>query len=468
MSDVIPRFRSRRVAIAARSDLRSRRKPVTATEIVSDSTLEKILDLAKSRVDSAEVYYVSSQDTPIEFENNRLKSLQTKALQGVALRVISNGKIGFASSTDLTRLDDLVDAAVQTSQIGDSAEFEFASNLHLSSPTSEFQPPTTQELLEVGRHQIEQVHGYNPDILVDVSFHIRSGTVKIMTTQDLYATRSSQIVSSSLSGNLVKGEDFLQVYSYDVVRDRLPNFDLLLKDLLRKYQLAERPATITSGSFPVFFTPRAAASTLGSLFDTILSGQAVVQKASPLMDKVGEKVFDERLTLFEDPTLGPSACEFDDEGTPTSPNTLIENGVVNGFYWDRRWAARAGLQSTGNGFRGGLSRPGPDLVNLCVNPGSTSTADLIAGVKEGLIVEQVLGAGQSNQLAGEFSVNLDLGYKIENGEIVGRVKNTMVAGSIFEAFDHLVDFSQERDWVGGGALLPSMLFGKLGVSARQG
>ncbi|MGL5192897.1 MAG: metallopeptidase TldD-related protein, partial [Chroococcales cyanobacterium] len=161
-------------------------------------------------------------------------------------------------------------------------------------------------------------------------------------------------------------------------------------------------------------------------------------------------------------------CEFDDEGTPTSANTLIENGVLNGFYWDRRWAARAGLQSTGNGFRGGLSRPGPDLVNLCVNAGSTSTADLIAGVKEGLIVEQVLGAGQSNQLAGEFSINLDLGYKIENGEIVGRVKNTMVAGSIFEAFDNLVDFSSERDWVGGGALLPSMLFGKLGVSARQG
>ncbi len=138
-----------------------------------------------------------------------------------------------------------------------------------------------------------------------------------------------------------------------------------------------------------------------------------------------------------------------------------------GFYWDRRWASRAGCQSTGNGFRGGLSRPGPDIVNLCISGGSTPVAELIAGMEEGLIVDQVLGAGQSNQLAGEFSVNLDLGYKVEKGQIVGRVKNTMVAGSIFEAFQNLVDLSDRPEWVGGSAYLPSILFQKLGVTARQ-
>jgi PmbA protein len=173
------------------------------------------------------------------------------------------------------------------------------------------------------------------------------------------------------------------------------------------------------------------------------------------------------LTIFEDPTLGVSACPFDDEGTPTSKKVLIDRGVVKQFYWDRRWAARAGTRSTGNGFRGGLSRPSPDLVNLCIAPGTTPVADLIAGMEEGLIVDQVLGAGQSNQLAGEFSVNLDLGYKVENGEIVGRVKNTMVAGSIFEAFQDLVKLSDRAEWVGGGAYVPYILFGRLGVASRE-
>ena len=435
---------------------------------MSDSTVEQILKLARPKVEAAEVYYLESQDTPIEFENNRLKSLQTKALKGVALRVIHNGKVGFASSTDLTRLEDLVEAAMQTAAVGEDAEFEFAKDVQIPASESTLELPTTQELVAVGEGLISQVRDYNSEILVDVGFHLRQGRVKIATTQNLYADRSSQTMSASLSGNLVRGEDFLQAYSYQVTRDELPNYDQLLAELLQKYRWAEKSATVESGSLPVFFTPGAAASAIGRLFETILSGSAVVQKASPLAGKLGETLFDSRLTLTEEPASGPSRCPFDDEGTPTQSKVLIDQGTVNSFYWDRRWAARAGCESTGNGFRGGLSRPGPDLVNLCMTPGTTSTADLIASMDEGIIVDQVLGAGQSNQLAGEFSVNLDLGYKVEKGEIVGRVKNTMVAGNIFEAFKNLVDLSDTPEWVGGGASLPSMLFSQLGVASRQG
>lgn len=206
---------------------------------------------------------------------------------------------------------------------------------------------------------------------------------------------------------------------------------------------------------------------LGRLFKTVLSGRAVVQKSSPLSDKLGQTLFDPRFSLSEDPQFGPSACDFDDEGTPTTSKTLIDKGTVQGFYWDRRWAVRGQVQPTGNGFRGGLSRPGPALVNLCIAPGSTSTEDLIASMDEGLIVDQVLGAGQSNQLAGEFSVNLDLGYKVEKGKIVGRLKNTMVAGNIFEAFKQLGDLSDRPEWLGGSSYVPAMLFNRLGVAARK-
>lgn len=434
---------------------------------MSDSTLEQILKLANGRSQAAEVYYLSSKDTPIEFENNRLKSLQSKASQGVALRVVCNGRLGFASSTDLTRLEELVDAAVQTSEIGDTAEFEFASSVNLPAKESHFAPPPTQELVAVGENLISQVHAYNSDILVDVSFHVRSKQIEIATSRDVRASRTSKTITASLSGNLVRGEDFLQAYSYDVAREAVPDCDRILQNLLQKYRWAEKQATITSGAYPVLFTSRAVASTLGRLFDTVLSGQTVVQKASPLADKVGQTLFDQRLTLFEDPSIGPAACDFDDEGTPTSQKVYVDRGTVMGFYWDRRWAARAGRETTGNGFRCGLSRPSPSTVNLCIAPGSTPMAELIAGMEEGLIVDQVLGAGQSNQLAGEFSVNLDLGYKVEKGQIVGRVKNTMVAGSIFEAFQNLVDLSNEPEWIGGGAYVPAILFAKLGVAARQ-
>ncbi|CAD5945838.1 putative protein MJ0231 [Planktothrix tepida] len=429
--------------------------------------LDQILQLATQKADDVEVYYLSSQNTPIEFENNRLKSLQTKARQGVALRLIHQGKLGFASSTDLTRLEDLVEAALQTSEIGAPADFEFAADVHLSSPASAFIPPATQELVEIGKNLIEQVLNYNPEILVSVGFNISRQQIQIATNQDVYAERSSQLFSASLSGNLVRGEDFLEIACYDVASDRPLQTDRLLQDLIRKYSLAEQKATIQSGTFPIFFTPQAVARIFGGLFRTILSGQTIVQKSSPLLDKIGETLFDSRLSLYEDPNFGPSACSFDDEGTPTTVKRFIDHGTINQFYWDRQWGSRGQISSTGNGFRGGLSRPSPSLVNLCLEPGQTSTEDLIASIDEGLIVDQVLGAGQSNQLAGEFSVNLDLGYKVEQGKIVGRVKNTMVAGNIFEAFKQLVDLGNQPEWVGSSSYVPSLLFQQLGVAAKH-
>ncbi len=434
---------------------------------MKDQIVEQVIDLAKKKGVKAEVYYLASQDTPIEFANNRLKSLETKASEGIALRVIADNKLGFASSTDLTRLEDLVEAAIATATIGDPVEFDFTENVNSIESQGDYQPPKTEQLVNVGEDLISQVHQYNPDILVDVSFHSRSSQQKLATTTNVYTEQYSQSLSAVLSGNLVRGQDFLQAYTYQVTRDRQPNYQEILSKLLEKYQRAETTATITSGTYPVLFTPSAVSSTMGRMFGTIFSGQSIVQKASPLTDKLGEKIVDSRITVFEDPSLGVSACEYDDEGVPTSKKNLIKQGVVQQFYWDRRWAARQGIQSTGNGFRGGVSRPSPSLANVCITPGQTTVDDLIASMDEGIIVDQVLGAGQSNILAGEFSVNIDLGYKVEQGKIVGRVKDTMVAGNIFEAFSNLVDLSDRPEWVGSSAYVPHILFEQLGVAARQ-
>ncbi|MGB5715011.1 MAG: DNA gyrase modulator, partial [Waterburya sp.] len=110
---------------------------------MKDQIVEQVIDLANQKGIKAEVFYIASQDTPIEFGNNRLKSLETKASEGIALRVIADNKLGFASSTDLTRLADLVDAAVATAEIGDPVEFDFTQDVNSVEPKSDYQPPST-------------------------------------------------------------------------------------------------------------------------------------------------------------------------------------------------------------------------------------------------------------------------------------------------------------------------------------
>ncbi|NET46931.1 TldD/PmbA family protein [Okeania sp. SIO2B3] len=434
---------------------------------MSESTLEQILKLATNKAEAVEIYYLSTQETPIKFENNRLKSLQTKAQQGVALRLIYQGRLGFASSTDLTRIEDLVEGAIQTAKVSDIAQFQFASSCNFNYPKLECNLPQVNELINSGQEIIERIHNYNPDILVNIDFNIRNKNIKVLTNTDVYAQRFNQLVNVSISGNLVRNEDFLQISTSDVVTELPLDINKLLEKLIQKYQWAENSAKITTGNFPVFFTPTALGKVIARLFKTVLSGQLVVQKASPLTHKVGETMFDPRFTLFEDPNIGPDACSFDDEGIPTMVKTFIEAGTLKSFYWDQQWAARGGCKSTGNGFRDGLSQPTPSLVNLSISPGQASEKELISNIKEGLIVDRVLGGGQSNQLAGEFSVNLDLGYKVEKGEITGRVKNTMVAGNIFEGFQNLVDISNFPELVGNSYYLPCIVFQNLGVATRE-
>ncbi|WP_245395565.1 TldD/PmbA family protein [Anthocerotibacter panamensis] len=430
--------------------------------------IDKVLDLAQHQGAEAEVFYLEQAQTPIEFEANRLKSLQTKAEAGLALRLIHQGRLGFASSTDLERPESLVEAALQTASIGDPAALTFAGVLpELPPEVDSFEPPTTQALVTKGQELIAQLRIYNPDLLVSADFTVNTSTRAVATSNGAFYQQSAQTVAASLGANWVRGEDLLNIYSYSATRSEEPDYQALLTEIQTKLTWATSTATVSGGTLPVIFTPRAVASVFGGLLRTIFSGQSVVQKSSPLADKVGEHLFDPRLTVYEDPTQGVGRRRVDDEGTATQTKALIENGVVKGFYWDRTWAQRAGCAPTGNGLRGGLGRPTPRLVNLCITPGDATFAQMVNSLKEGIIVDQVLGAGQSNQLAGEFSVNLDLGYKVEHGEIVGRVKNTMVAGNLFIAGQALEVIGSEPEWVFGASRVPPLLFRQLGVASRD-
>jgi len=95
-------------------------------------------------------------------------------------------------------------------------------------------------------------------------------------------------------------------------------------------------------------------------------------------------------------------------------------------------------------------------------------AAMVKDMKEGLIVEGVMGAEQGNLLAGDFSGNVLLGYKVENGEVMGRVKDTMIAGNVFQVLKELPGIGQEARWVGGILRTPPLYCSAVSVTAKAG
>jgi PmbA protein len=199
---------------------------------------------------------------------------------------------------------------------------------------------------------------------------------------------------------------------------------------------------------PVVFTPKAADNLISPLL-TALSGKLVQKGSSVLAGKMNERVLDESISIWDDPSVpwAPGSGPCDDEGLPTRKFALVEEGRVSSFMLDLQTAGLLDMPPTASGYRSWSSRPSPASSNTVVSGGDVPYEELLGGLERGLVVDQTLGSGQSNTLAGEFSVNVSLGFLIENGEIRGRIKNCMVAGNVYELLNNVEWVGMERQWV---------------------
>ena len=139
------------------------------------------------------------------------------------------------------------------------------------------------------------------------------------------------------------------------------------------------------------------------------SGLSIYQNISPVAEKIGEKIFDEKLSIYNDPLNDslPDARAFDDEGTPCSHFPVIENGVLKNFYYDLYFARKLKTSPTGHGFKGSVSsKPAPSLSHLCISPGNTSFSDLLQSIDRGIIIAGALGAHSGNIPNGDFSIGV--------------------------------------------------------------
>ena len=432
--------------------------------------MEDILAQAKMVAEEAEVFMVSSEQTPVQFEANRLKQIQSKQSTSVALRIVRQGKIGYSASTGLDDSQDLVNMAVETARFGMPARFEFPSPA--SYPKIEVLDPDIElvsidNMIKLGEELIAIVTGHTPDILCEAQVTKSLVSVRIINSRGGQANYRITIFSLGVEGSLIRDTDMLFVGESQSSCHPLLDSRAVAEVVLWQLELAKNRASVSSGSLPVIFTPRGVASALISPLMAAFNGKLVLQGASPIGNKLGQPVFDEKLWLWDDPTIAyrPASRPCDDEGVPSQRTPLIEQGTVASFLYDLQTAALAHTQSTGNGRRGG-GLPTPSPSAFIIAPGSTTLDEMVRDMKQGLVIEQLMGAEQGNILGGDFSGNVLLGYKVENGKIVGRVKDTMVSGNIYQVLKQIIAIGSEPKWVGGFLQTPHLYCPRLSVASK--
>lgn len=433
--------------------------------------LEEILAQALKQADQAEVYQVTSKSTPISFEANRLKSVDARDSTGVALRIIKDGRIGFSSTSDMSDMDGLVARAVEMLPFGAKASMEFsAESEYAAVPT--FDQATAdmkaEALVETGTKLIDQLHADWPDIVWSAGVSKSVSSTKLLNSRGCHAEETTSAIGIGMEGTLVKDTDMLFVWEGQSSCRPTLGTVAIIASIERKLHWAEQVAAAPTGQIPVIFTPGAVADLLLEPLLEGFNGRNIVQGSSPLIEKLGSLMVDPRITIWDDPTIPyiPGSGAFDGEGVSTNKLPLIQQGVIANFIYDLQTAGQAGTVSTGSAHRGLGSQPGPDTSVIVIAAGDTTFADMIAGYPKALVVESFLGAGQGNTLGGDFSANVLLGYAVENGVVVGRVKDTMIAGNVYNILKNLDALGSEMEWVEGSLRTPAISCTGVSISSK--
>lgn len=429
----------------------------------SNSFADALLDAALDRgADAAEVFQSRSHARPVYFEANRLKQLESTDSEGTTLRLWHNGRPGLAVSYGPTDPRALVDRALAIAQLNPPEAIELGEAVDVHYPDLGIEVPI-QQIITWAKESISLIREEYPDVICNAEWECDTETTRLVNTNGLDCAYTDTTLSSYIAAEWIRGDDFLSVSDGQTQRDRLDPHDLA-QQILQRFHWATRNISAPSGRLPVLFTSKAA----DLLWDTIheaLSGKRALEQSSPWSDLVGKPVIASNITLSQHPTSGPYSCPFDDEGMPTRQTTFIDQGVLQLFYTDRQIGKQLGSGSTGNGFRPNLeSYPSPGLYNSIVSPGKHDLMTLIASLQEGLVVDEVLGGGSG--LAGDFSINVALGYYVRGGEILGRVKDTMVCGNVYTALKNAIEIGSDTVW-NGSCCTPSIIVDGLSIIGQS-
>ena len=419
----------------------------------------RIVDRGESN-EAVEAYLIHERSFEVKAYEGEVESLSSAEPRGAGVRVVADGRVGFAYSTDLseTGIDDLVGRA--------------RTNARYSSPekAAGLAPPPTSAPVEVPGLVDPGQESVSPEAKVAFALELERATRMhegVKGVEEAVYSDAVTEVGLATSTGIEGAYRRTDAWCYSVAMagsddDQEMGFDFgLARGLghLDAEDVAERSARraldvlgaspIPSARMPVVFDPYVAGQFRGVLSNA-LTGEAVQKGRSLFAGKIGERVAAEGLSLVDDGRLegAPSTSPWDAEGVPTGRTEVIASGVLRSFLYDTTSARREGRESTGNAARAGFkSLPRASSTNLAFDPTGETKSEVLARAGRALLVTDFHGVHSgANPVSGDFSVGAT-GRLLENGAIGRPVKEITVAAPMLEILKRIVAIGDDRRWL---------------------
>jgi PmbA protein len=416
-----------------------------------DSSLQLLTDLiAKATgagADAADATFVDGVSLSQGRRLGKLENLQRAENRDLGLRVFVGTRQAIVSSSDASpaALDELIERAIAMARAvpeDPHCGLAGADQLATSIPDLDMidnEEPST-ETLEARAAEAEDAARAVAGITNSEGAEASWGRHMVAVAASNGFARGYARSSSGLFVSVLAGEDLGMERDYDHT-SAVYGSDLMDPAAIGRNageqavrRLGARKAE--TAQVPVVYHPRIA-NTLVSHLSSAVNGGSVARGTTFLKDKLGERILPAGVTIVDDPLRqrGMRSKPFDGEGVATRRRNLIDDGVLTTWILDLRSARQLGLETTGHASRGTSSPPSPSATNLYLEPGTLSPEELMADIKSGFYVTEVIGFG-INGVTGDYSRGAT-GLWIEDGQPSYPVSEVTIAGNLNDMFANL-------------------------------
>lgn len=430
-------------------------------ENIAQETLDKVIKY----VDKAEVYLEREKKLEVNIQNHLVDFAKETSSYGMAVRVIIDQKMGFAYTTDLSKIDLTIKNAVHNAKCNlADPHFNFA-------PNSRY--PQVNDLYDknIPDMEISDAVDFSKTMIqnsIDNQCQPTSGGTQagcyqtlILNSEGANCLERSTYFSAFISVNVPDGGGVSTAHESDSSRFMDLDPAKISGQACTDAKNSRGGKSVQTADLNVLLDYDAAASLISTLANAF-NADNVQRGRSIYADRMDEQILSPELSIYDDGTLKKglmSSCS-DGEGTPTRKTILVDKGVLKNFVNDLYTSKKAETESTGNGIRSSYAdMPSVGFTNFILD---FEEQKEVSDVKNGVMVKDLLGAHTANPISGDFSVEAMNAFKIDNGEISFPIKKAMLSGNIYQAFTESWAASTTTRQI-GSFVLPQVLVSKLRI-----
>ncbi len=390
----------------------------------------------------AEIFVEYKKPLSIQLEDRKIERVITGVDYGLGIRLIYNSRIAYAYSNDLSQ-ESLLRAASEVSRAASGKVTNSIIDLRTKTPSVSFDIKLFPENIPIEKkisivrkadtvakgydQRIKQVSIRYGDFIQKVQIASTDGT--IAEDERVQTLMVIQVIAAD-NGIIQTGYESIGGFIGFELFNEINVDELSLKTANRAIMmLTARRAP--GGRMPVVISSEAGGTMIHEAIGHGLEADLAQQGLSVYSQKMGQQIASPLITVIDDPTLHKKrgSFRFDDEGTPSQRNVLVEKGILKNYMYDKLTAIKDEVESTGNGRRESYQyRPIPRMTNTFIIPGEISPMEVINSVEHGLLVKK-MGGGQVNTITGDFVFEVQEGYLINKGKPEEPVRGATLAGN---------------------------------------